>query len=151
MFTSYLYMPSCSPFTLLRTFTLETPVKIDFCRHAISGGDNLFRRFLWILCFYHSIDFHNKSFWWRDRVLHQSVYSGYGSSELRKLCSSHHHDHYIWLGCCMRAFSMLKVSSNLASLEASPGPLMVLSQTYGHLIFCHKFCQKLWVTPIFWW
>ena len=27
----------------------------------------------------------------------------------------------IWLGCCMRAYSMYKVSSNLPSLEARPG------------------------------
>ena len=29
--------------------------------------------------------------------------------------------HHIWLGCCMRAFSMLEASSNLPSLEARPG------------------------------
>ena len=28
---------------------------------------------------------------------------------------------YIRLGCCMRAFSMYKASSNLSSLEACPG------------------------------
>ena len=28
---------------------------------------------------------------------------------------------HIWLGCCMRAYSMYKISSNLPSLEARPG------------------------------
>ena len=34
---------------------------------------------------------------------------------------SRHHDHDIWLDCCMRAYSMYKISSNLPSLGARPG------------------------------